>query len=185
MCTSQTRATNLRDCANLSSRLRGLRNRTDHLLIRELKNLTDDTIDPGNESGNVDVNRGTSNLSAWAGGERDDSQEHVVLQNWATRVSSAHTDSSGQRASAHVLLVEVHSKVGQGGAAGIKRHNGHLDLLQEGGAGREESSAGLAPSGNDGHSARDGSGGGEGRGLDPIVVSERRLRAKLQGLKIP
>lgn len=84
-----------------------------------INNLTDDAVDPANETGNVDVNGGTSDLSAGAGGERDDSQEHIVLQNWATRVSSAHTDSSGQGASAHVLIFDGNTEGCQGAAAYI------------------------------------------------------------------
>ena len=150
----------------------------DRLLTPRL-HLTDDAVDPRHEAGDVGVHRGTSDLGAGLRGEGDHTQQDAVLQHGATGVSVADSDSSGQRASAHVLLLQVNSESGQRGAARGPVDDGHLDLLQEGRTRRQDSGRGLAPSSEDGHTARDGSGSGQDGGLDPVVVAEGRLQTEL------
>lgn len=127
------------------------------------------------------MHRRTSNLSARAGGKRDDSEQYSVLQHWASGISVADTHTTGQRASAHVLLLEVESKVTQGVAARLPLDNGRLDLLQEGGARWEDSSGGLTPSSDNRGSTGHGSGSGQSSSLDPGVPDEGRLQADLKG----
>lgn len=126
------------------------------------------------------MDRSASSGRARQSGEGDDSEKNSVLQHWATSISVAHTDSTGQRSSAHEAGLQVDIEVSHGRATLIEGHDGGLDLLQDGGAGRQDSGGGLAPSSENGGSTGHGSLSGKDHGLDPIVVTERRLGAELE-----
>lgn len=139
----------------------------------------DDALDPITVLEHISVDRGTVDLGAGVGGEGDDTDQSISGQNWATRVTVADTDSTGQGSSADVLVIQGKSMRDHRIAADTLVQDSDLDLLQVGGAWRQDSGSGLSPSGDQDDLTSGRSSSWQISKVNPVVAGERRLGAEL------